>query len=235
MFKFGILILCLLILGAVIYQQQITSLYLMLTASPYERSLEGAPKILVLGDSTGYGTGASKPEDSIAGLIARDFPGYSIENNSVNGRTIGELVEVAREVEGQYLLILLQIGGNDILQQRSVGDVERELRVLVQELNSHTDNLVMMSSGNVGGAAAFSGEEADQYTALTREFRQMFLRVSGETELRYVDLFLEPENDVISNNPDTYLAADGLHPSSAGYALWYESLQPVIRPLLAEQ
>jgi lysophospholipase L1-like esterase len=102
-----------------------------------------------------------------------------------------------------------------------VEEVEEELRSIVTALSDNTDNLVMMSSGNVGGAEAFSGERAERYTALTREFRQMFLRVADETELTYVDLFLEPEEDVISNNPDIYLAVDGLHPSSAGYALWY--------------
>jgi lysophospholipase L1-like esterase len=210
------------------------TLYLVLITTPYERTIPGAPKILVLGDSTAYGTGADKPEESVAGLIGQDYQGYTIENNSVNGRTIGELGEAVSAVYGSYQMILLQIGGNDILQKREVAEVETELRAIVSHLSDHTDNLVMMSSGNVGGAERISGEQATQYTELTRNFRDMFIKVGEDTPLTYVDLFLEPEDDIISNNPDIYLASDGLHPSSAGYALWYETLKPTITPILRD-
>lgn len=202
------------------------TIYLIARVSPYEQSVIGGPSILVLGDSTGYGTGATRSTESIAGLIGRDFPAHSIVNNSKNGRTIGELVPAAQSVTGDHELILLQIGGNDILQKRGVRTVEAELRKIISELESKTEHIVMISSGNVGGAAAFEGEVATEYEQLTRNFRNMFKRVSAETSLVYVDLFLEPEVDMIANNPDVYLSIDGLHPSSAGYAYWYESLKP---------
>ena len=208
------------------------TLYLIIITSPYERIVENAPEILVLGDSTGYGTGVGDSIDSIAGLIGADYPDYTIKNNSVNGRTIGGLVPVAKETEGEFELILLQIGGNDILQARPVSEVESELRQIIESLADNTENLVMMSSGNVGGASAFSRNEAVKYTALTREFRQMFIEVASSTDLIYVDLFLEPEDDIMSNNPEKYLAVDGLHPSAEGYSLWYKKLQPVVANIL---
>lgn len=208
------------------------TIYLISKVSPYEQVIAGAPVILVLGDSTGYGTGAKSKNESIAGLIGRDYPAYTIKNNSKNGRTIEELVEVAENIEGNYELILLQIGGNDILQKREIETVEQELRTIVQELSKHTEHVVMVSSGNVGGAAAFQGETAKEYEQITRSFRSMFLQVAAETPLVYVDLFLEPEVDVIAKNPKRYLAIDGLHPSSEGYSVWYQSLSPVLQKLL---
>ncbi len=207
----------------------IKTAYLIATITPYEREVPSAPRILVLGDSTGYGTGADKNSDSIAGLIGRDYPDYTILNNSKNGRTIGELLIITEQLEGTYDLILLQIGGNDILQSRDVGVVEAELRTIVSQLSLHTNSIVMISAGNIGGASAFKGDKAQQLEKQTREFRAMFMRVGNETSLHYVDLFLEPEVDVMSNNPKVYLAIDGLHPSSAGYALWYQSLAPVLQ------
>jgi len=208
------------------------TVYLISRVSLYEQSVIGGSSILVLGDSTGYGTGATKSTESIAGLIGRDFPTYNITNNSKNGRTIGELVSVAEQTADNQALILLQIGGNDILQKRDVEMVEKELRSIVDILENKAKHIVMISSGNVGGAAAFEGEAAAEYEKLTREFREMFNRVSAETSLVYVDLFLEPEVDVISNNPEVYLSIDGLHPSSAGYAYWYKLLKPKLSELL---
>ena len=210
------------------------TIYLIAKVSPYEQTVPRAASILVLGDSTGYGTGARSAKDSIAGLIGKDYPGYSLKNNSKNGRTIGELVPVAQNLKNNYKLILLQIGGNDILQKRDVAEVEFELRNIVAELLKHTQYVVMISSGNVGGAAAFSDAKAQEYEKITRSFRSMFLRVAQDTAIAYVDLFLEPKDDVISNNPKVFLAIDGLHPSSEGYAFWYQSLKPILKNILID-
>lgn len=207
--------------------------WLIVRVTPYEQTIPGAPTILVLGDSTGYGTGAMAGEYSIAGRLGRDLPDYSIQNNSANGRTIEDLQPVARDVRGQYALILLQIGGNDILDARDPFIVEQELREIVRVLNDNTEHVIMMSSGNVGAAAVFEGEEAAMMEARTRAFRDMFVQVASTTELTYVDLFLEPENDPFIAEPERYLSLDGLHPSDAGYGFWYEQLRPVVREVLS--
>lgn len=210
------------------------TIVLIARVSPYERTIMNAPTILILGDSTGYGTGALKSEDTVAGRIAADFREYSIVNQSKNGRTVGELVEVARSVTGSYKLILLQIGGNDILQKRDSRTVESELRTIISELEDNTENLVMLSTGNVGGAPRFSKEKGDEYELITRSYREMFQRVDAETPLSYVDLFVEREEDLFIKHPDVYLAWDGLHPSSEGYKLWYEKLYPILKMKLEE-
>jgi len=234
--KYTLLLFCIVLIVFVATQTTLfrflKTIYLIVISTPYERTIQSAPKILVLGDSTGYGTGASKNTDTIAGRIGTDFTSYSIENKSKNGRTIGELVDVAKKVEGKYELILLQIGGNDILQKKDVREVEKQLQEIVVALSDNTNNLLMMSSGNVGGASAFKADEAVFYEGLTRTYREMFLRVAAETQLTYIDLFLEPEVDVISQNPKKYLAIDGLHPSSEGYGVWYTTLKPVLEKIL---
>lgn len=210
------------------------TLWLIWRVDPYERVLPDAPTILVLGDSTAYGTGAGTSTFSIAGRLGVDFPQYTILNWSKNGRTINGLRDALPE-NGDYEMVLLQIGGNDILRQRDVAVVEEELREIVATLSPQTEHLVMMCCGNVGGAAAFSGERAATYEALTREYRDMFKRVAAETKLQYVDLFLEPEDDVIAQQPDRYLASDGLHPSDEGYGLWYSSLYEQVKSLLRQE
>jgi lysophospholipase L1-like esterase len=224
----GLFVLLLIVFSQTNVFRYAKTFYLISQTSPYEQKVAAGPKVLVLGDSTGYGTGVSDPGQSIAGLIGQDFAGYTIKNNSKNGRTIGELVAPAKEVDGDYELILLQIGGNDILQKRNLSTVISELKEIITTLSPQTKNLVMMTSGNVGGSAIFSPEKAAEYESLTRAYREAFIQTADETSLTYVDLFLEPEVDIITNNPKTYLAIDGLHPSAAGYAIWYETLYPIL-------
>lgn len=212
----------------------VKTVFLIARVTPYERFLSGAPSILILGDSTGYGTGASNASKSIAGRIGSDFPSYSITNNSKNGRTIEELVSVTDSITGNHELILLQIGGNDILHKRDSTVVESELRTIVERLSAHTENLVMLSTGNVGGASALSDMESAYYERITRVFRDMFIQVSTDTTLTYVDLFVEPENDPFVTEPEIYLSVDGLHPSNAGYDLWYQQLRPILLQKLTE-
>jgi lysophospholipase L1-like esterase len=169
----------------------------------------------------------------VAGRLGADFPEYSIKNQSVNGRTIEGLLADTTDFSGQYELILLQIGGNDILQKRSTKDTVNDLNALLERLAKHTEHIVMMTSGNVGGAVAFSGEKAATYESLSRALRTEVTNIAQtRTDFSYVDLFDEPEDDPFVENPETYTAADSLHPSNEGYALWYNKLKPVVEPIL---
>jgi lysophospholipase L1-like esterase len=212
------------------------TIWLIVEVKPYEQMGvgENPSSILVLGDSTGYGTGAGNGKYSIAGLLGADYFGYTLTNNSKNGRTISEaLVEIQTlPTEPTHALLLLQIGGNDILQKRPVDVVRKELMQLYSEAKLRSRNVVMISSGNVGAAAAYTGtKKADEYERLSRQFRQMFIEVASETGVTYVDLFEEPEDDAFLREPRKYLAIDGLHPSKEGYAYWYNALAPEVKAL----
>ena len=215
------------------------TIWLIAQVTPYEQKGIGAhpPAILVLGDSTGYGTGAGSGRNSIAGLMGAEFPHYAIKNESKNGRTIGEAVDTMRNISSDQLydLILIQLGGNDILQKRSVPVAEGELRQLFTLAKQHSAQVVMISCGNVGTASRFiSTPQATEYDTLTRQFRAMFKQVANESSGVYIDVFQEPDVDIFALEPHTYLSIDGLHPSAAGYAVWYQSLAPVLRSFLKQ-
>jgi hypothetical protein len=69
------------------------TLFLIARVTPYEQTGTGTGSIQFLGDSTGYGTGASSGKYSIARRVGADYPAYAIKNQSVNGRTINGLLE----------------------------------------------------------------------------------------------------------------------------------------------
>jgi lysophospholipase L1-like esterase len=232
------IIVALLLIASVTHVWQFAkTIWLIVQVTPYEQKGTGdnPPAILVLGDSTGYGTGAGSGNKSIAGLLGAEFLRYSITNMSKNGRTIGEALDTIKSLPADqtYELILLQLGGNDILQKRPLAVVEGELRQLFLLAHQHSAQVVMLSCGNVGTAARFvHTAEAIEYDQLTRQFRALFTTVATEASGTYVDVFQEPDVDVFAQEPDVYLAIDGLHPSAAGYAVWYQKLEPVLQKLL---
>ena len=204
----------------------IKTLYLIARVTPYEQVGTGAGSIQFLGDSTGYGTGASSGAYSIAGRVGADYPAYAIKNQSVNGRTIEGLLEDTQNFSGQYDLIVLQIGGNDILQKRDTSTVLSDLETLLTRLAPHTKEIIMLTSGNVGTTLVFSGAEAAEYDALTRAYRAQVVALADRTpHYTYVDLFDEPEDDTFAQKPELYTAMDDLHPSNQGYELWYNKAE----------
>lgn len=210
------------------------TLWLIVSIEPYEQFIPDAPRILIFGDSTGYGTGARLNTNTIAGRIGADFPSYTIVNTSVNGQTIKDALLKMKELPEAkaYTLILLQLGGNDILQKRPLASIKAELALLLAEATNRAEHVVLMTSGNVGGAPVFKGKQARDYEMRTRELRTVSMELSTQAGVHYVDLFLEPAVDIVSQNPKRYLALDGLHPSDEGYGVWYEKLEPVLRELL---
>jgi lysophospholipase L1-like esterase len=211
------------------------TLFLIARVTPYEQVGTGSGSIQFLGDSTGYGTGASNRKYTIAGRLGADYPGYSIKNHSVNGRTIGGLLADTADFSGQYDLIVLQIGANDILQERDISAVVSDLQVLLSRLAPHTKEIVMLTSGNIGTTPVFSGDRAAQYDTLTRAYRSKVVALAAKTpNFTYIDLFDEPENDPFVQNSGKYTAVDDLHPSNDGYGLWYRKAQSTFARVLTK-
>lgn len=211
--------------------------YLVVVATPYQQAVsESTGSILVLGDSTAYGTGAKDSTKTVAGRLGADFPEFTLENRGVNGWTTGDLADAleAGDQAERFDLVLLQIGGNDTLQKRPAAEIERDIRRVYAEAAKRADNIIHISSGNVGAASAFvvDGLADPVLEKQTRVIRDIFATVSPEYGVIFVDLFAESAKDVYLQEPEKYLAFDGLHPNEVGYGYWYESLGPVVREVL---
>ena len=50
----------------------------------------------------------------------------------------------------------------------------------------------------------------------------------------FVSLYDEPEDDLFVAEPYTYTSIDGLHPTSAGYAIWYNKARPYFEAALQQ-
>jgi len=193
---------------------------------PFEANNPGALfSVLVIGDSTGVGTGATGPEDSVAGRIFRDYPRVSIENHAENGARMADIMGQLDEATKQdYHLILIQAGGNDILRWTDLSLLEQQTRSLLQASVGRARHVIFISTGNVGLAPAFFWPLTGLYTTRTRAVRSRFIAVAKGEGVTYVDLFRERREDPFLDDPARYYAKDLLHPGSEGYRVWYEEL-----------
>ncbi|NPV03980.1 MAG: SGNH/GDSL hydrolase family protein [Syntrophaceae bacterium] len=194
---------------------------------PFElRNPAATHRILVVGDSTGVGTGAARPEESVAGRIAGEFPGVEIVNLSRNGAKLKDVLSQLESVaDSRFDVVLVQAGGNDILGFTDLGELRDTTRQVLQSAREKGDSVFFISTGNVGLAPAFFPPISWVLTARTREARAIFLDLSRELGVQYVDLFREKGNEIFLGDPDRFYTPDYLHPGSEGYRVWYEELK----------
>lgn len=192
-------------------------------AQVYEQEGSGRT-ILFAGDSTGYGTGASTPEDSVAGRVGVYYPNAHIDNVSKNGYTLAEVV-ASLPSDKKYDMVVLQAGGNDILKLASRKSIKQDTEVLLARAKEIGDAVYFMTTGDVGAAPAFGPLTSWFLSYRTREVRPIFIEVSERLGITYIDLYEDPKDSVFREDPDRYHSRDGLHPSSEGYSVWFEKLE----------
>lgn len=206
----------------------IVSASLIDSAKSYERE-GGAEKILVLGDSTGVGVGATRPEESVAGRIAALHPEWSVENHALSGAQAADLSSQLKHAkENRYRLALVQIGGNDIIRFGDPDATAEILEPVLKDIAAHADQVVFLSAGNVGGATFFPRWLRPLYHRRTLAFHKAFTAIAERTGVTYVNLYTTPAEDPFVREPHIYLSEDGLHPSSEGYRLWFLSVEPYL-------
>lgn len=193
---------------------------------PYEKEASGTgPAVLVLGDSTAVGIGANRPQESVAGRVSAYLAASSVENYARSGAVTNDLPgQIAQATLPRYELILIQIGGNDIIRFMSASRATEHLKHALSLLPP-ADKVVIISAGDVGGATLFPFPVRPFHTKLNKEYHAAFAALALEEGVTYVNFADAPSTKKINEDPKTYLAADGLHPSSEGYRLWFEEIR----------
>lgn len=201
----------------------------MLIQSATSYSLAGSDRsktLLVLGDSTGVGVGAATPEESVAGRLASSIQATYVENRAVSGAVVADLsAQIAHASLEHYDLVLIQIGGNDITHFHDAEKTTNALELIVQDAVSRSDATILIAAGNVGAAIILPPPIRPFYTKLNLQYHAAFAAMAERAGAVYVNLYRPPREDPFVRDPYTYLAADGFHPSSAGYGIWFDALE----------
>lgn len=196
-------------------------------SEPYQALPPGASAtLLVVGDSTAVGTGASMPAASVAGLIARDHPHLKIVNRANDGARFADIVRQLETAGSErFDAIMILGGGNDVIRLTNDEVLAHEVERAVALAHSRAGLVVLMPSGNVGSAPFFFPPWSWWMTARSKNLHRMVREAAASHGALYVNLFKEKADDPFAQRPEELNAKDGLHPSDAGYRLWYEELK----------
>ncbi len=187
-------------------------------------------RILFLGDSTAVGTGADCHHHSVAGYFGKDYPQANITNISRNGLRLNELLQVWRPDAGdRYDLVIIQVGGNDILRFTPYEQIAIDLPQLLARAKSVADRVVILHSGNVGIAPVFIWPFNHIMTERTLRLRAIYQFQAKAYDAIYVDLFRNLADDPALKNTPFFYGPDALHPGAGGYYKWYEQIQYALK------
>jgi len=111
--------------------------------------------VLVLGDSTGVGVGCGDPEQTVAGLMAVEFRRAEIGNLCCNGARLADTVAQCEPLAARgdvFDLVLMFVGGNDVIRFRSQRQMAWDARALLAQAKRLSTNVVWMGSANIAGS-----------------------------------------------------------------------------------
>ncbi len=179
-------------------------------------------RLLVVGDSTAVGTGASGPSTSVVGLLAQAFPGLLIENRARDGAMFGAVVDQLAG-DAAFDMVLVMAGGNDVVRLRGLQAMQADIDRTVARARERAALVVLLPAGNVGNAPFFYPPVSWLMTWRARRLHGFVQQAAARHGALVVNLFRARSADPFVQQP-ALNAADGLHPADAGYRVWFDEL-----------
>lgn len=200
-----------------------TSIDLARRSEPFQQHPAApAKRLLVVGDSTAVGTGASSSASSLVGLVAKRHPDWYIENRARDGAKFSQVLDQLGG-DGTFDMVLIQAGGNDVIRLVDLDALNRTIEQVTAAARRRAGAVILMPAGNVGNAPFFFAPMSWWMTQRSRQMHQFVSESAKRNGALYVRLFHERDDDPFVKSPELN-ARDGLHPSDAGYAVWFEEL-----------
>lgn len=192
-------------------------------SEPLQRSpAQPTMRLLIVGDSTAVGTGATSPGASVAGLLGQHFARLQIDNRARDG---AKFAEIMAQLEGQDRcdMVLVMAGGNDVIRLRGLRALRLDIDRVTQRARQRAELVVLMPAGNVGNAPFFLAPVSWWMTWRSRRLHAAVREAAARHGAVVVNLFRESADDPFVRQP-ALNAADGLHPGDAGYREWFDQL-----------
>ena len=164
--------------------------------------------ILAFGDSLTYGTGA-RPEESYPAVLSRRI-GFEVVNAGVPGEVsekgLKRLPKVLDRIRPK--LVILCLGGNDMLRRQDPGQTEDNLKQMVRLIRARGAAVVMLGVPEPG----------------------LFLSIADVYERVASELDVPIEDDIIPDLlGDNQYKSDHVHPNATGYARLAEAVENLLK------
>ena len=170
--------------------------------------------VLALGDSLTFGTGAT-PDAAYPAVLAAQT-GWVVVNAGVPGDTSAQALARLPALLDQHqpALVLLGIGGNDLLRRQDEGALRTNLQALVEGIRGAGAQVLLIAVPRPTLAARFTGSLDDH-------------PVYGEVaEAMKLPLHRQGWADVLA---DERLRSDAIHANAEGYAAFARGLLATLR------
>ena len=183
-----------------------------------------AGSLLIVGDSTALGTGASTAEASLAGRIARRYPALAIRTVARAGARFEAIAEQLRQA-GRHDVILIAGGANDVMRFTSRERLAGAIELTLARAASQAAKVIVVPAPNVGNAPFFPPPLSWLLSRRARALHTLVRASAAANGAAYVDLYRERAEDPFARDPQRLIAVDHLHPSDAGYAVWFDEIE----------
>lgn len=178
----------------------------------------------MLGDSltAGYGLDAAMAWPAL--LQQRlDEKGlrYRVVNKGISGDTsAGGLRRIEDALQGDVKLMVLELGGNDLLRGLSVADLKKNLSQMIEIAQRRKITVIL------AGMEAPPNYGAD----FTHDFRNVYRDLAKQYKVILIPFFLEGVGGIESLNQP-----DGIHPNEKGAVIVMENVWHVLEPVLGRR
>jgi lysophospholipase L1-like esterase len=198
-----------------------------------------AVQLAVLGDSLAVGTGAG---DSAGGFAFRVYrrievarPGSEITNVAISGSTAGDVLrlQVARLRGKHFSVVILCVGGNDVVRGIPTAAFARTYRRLVAAIRAATPTAALVAIGvpDVAISPLFA-DHANAVRRLAQADDRAAQHVIAANRGRYVDLFSVTRGE---RDAAGFLSEDRFHPSDEGHELIASRTLPIVEAAIASE
>lgn len=191
---------------------------------------DGSVIYAAIGDSTGAGFGARG-----GGYVERLFtrmkqerPSSRLINLSLAGANTRQALErqVEKIIVAEPTLVTIGIGMNDLLQGMPEDEFAKNYEEIVTRLLK-TDAVIIVSTlPDLSTAPAFSERAPGDLPARLMRYNQRIEMIAVRHQFLLVDVY-GMSRESMRHHPE-FFAADGMHPSDAGYEYWAEILWPTV-------
>ncbi|WP_420230666.1 GDSL-type esterase/lipase family protein [Psychrobacter sp. ER1] len=181
-------------------------------SEPQQDILPAGSTVVALGDSLTYGYGAN-PKTAYPTVLA-ELSKWNVVNAGVNGDTSADVLTRVNEITEQKPdLVLLGVGGNDVLQRISPDTTRANIIATIDTLQSNNIDVVLIAEPYFSTSALF-GKVSDN------------LLYEDIAETEGIPLYSDGWSTVLS---DDALKSDKIHANAAGYRQFAEGLHGYLK------
>ena len=193
-----------------------------------------AVRIIALGDSLAFGTGASAPRNAFVFQaflrVLAQHPRSRLDTYAIGGSTAADVLrlQAPRLAHARADIVVICVGGNDVVHRVAATDFARTYAQLVERVRALQPRAAIVCCGvpDVGLSPMFTGTDHDAVTRLSGANDAAIRATARRAGAEFVDLYattLRQHADV-----NRFLSEDRFHPSDAGHAQLAAALAPAL-------